>query len=302
MAEMTGKEAALFVLTGTMSNFLAVISGCGAGDEILVGDKSHLGNYEQGNVARFGGIPFRTIPTQPDGTLSLDDVAKYGYFASDDFHLSHTRMVCLENTHNYLGGVPLPFPYLEELFGVSREKGFLIHTDGARIINAAIAQGSSLKDVCQFSDSVSMCFTKGLGCPFGGVLLGNGATIAKARRARKAIGGQWRQGGIAAAACLHSIRNTAPIAVDHSMALSWAEGVRACCPNIHVQLPASNIVLLHCESEEKAARIIHKMEQRPLPVKLQFGASGHIIRAVFHRSVDFDLLEQSVQKLQKLQR
>ena len=173
MAELTGKESALFCLTGTMANFLAVISQCKPGEEVLVGDISHLGRYEQGNVSRFGAIPFRAIPTQSDGSLSLGDIQKFGYFANDDFHMSHTTLVSLENTHNYLGGIPLEMGYLEELGNLKDNLGFGVHTDGARLINGAISLRKPLAELCQFSDTVSMCFTKGLGCPFGAVLVGN---------------------------------------------------------------------------------------------------------------------------------
>ena len=264
MADITGKEAALFVLTGTMGNFLAIISSCGRGEEVIVGHSSHLGNFEQGNIAQFGAIPFRTIPTQKNGTLSIDDILKYGYFSNDDFHMSQTKVVCVENTHNYLGGIPLDLDYLKQLYQAGQEHGFGIHTDGARLVNASISTGLSLQEICQYSDSVSMCFTKGLGCPFGAILVGRRELIEKARRYRKAIGGQWRQGGIAAAACLHSIKDTRPIEIDHQMAKKWANGIKNRCENISVDTPQSNIVLLHCKSASIATQIVEKMETGPL--------------------------------------
>lgn len=268
MAEITGKEAALFVLTGTMSNFLATISTCSPGEEVIAGHLCHLARYEQGNIARFGSIPFRAIETQKDGTLAIDDIVQYGYFSKDDFHMSHTTMVCIENTHNFLGGIPLDLSYLKCLWEASKQHGFRIHTDGARLINASISTGHSLRELCQYSDSVSMCFTKGLGCPFGGILVGDKVMIDKARRARKSIGGQWRQGGMAAAACLHSIQNTDPIVRDHLMAKKWAEDIAAKCSNITVNTPQSNIVLLHCPSASFAANIIDKMESGPIAGEL----------------------------------
>ena len=132
-----------------------------------------LGRYEQGNISRFGGIPFRAIPTQTDGSLSFEDIQKFGYFSNDDFHMSHTTLVSLENTHNYLGGIPLDLTYLKNLAKLKEDLEFRVHTDGARLINSSIALEKPLRDLCQFSDTVSMCFTKGLGCPFGAVLLGN---------------------------------------------------------------------------------------------------------------------------------
>jgi len=283
-----------------MSNFLAVISQCNPGEEVLVGDISHLGRYEQGNISRFGGIPFRAIPTQTDGSLSFEDIQKFGYFSNDDFHMSHTTLVSLENTHNYLGGIPLDLKYLENLAKLKKDLGFRVHTDGARLINASIGLEKPLRDLCQFSDTVSMCFTKGLGCPFGAVLIGPEEVIGRARRARKAIGGQWRQGGVAAVACLHSIQNLDPIKNDHQMAKKWARLIAEKCPEVIVKHPKTNIVLIKCESENIAEKIIQEMEKGELSVKLQFGASSDTIRAVFHRSADYSLIEDSVSKLENI--
>lgn len=165
----------------------------------------------------------------------------------------------MENTHNFTGGKPLTLEYLQELKLLSTETGCNVHMDGARLINASIGTGVSLKEYCSFVDTATMCFTKGMSCPFGAALIGNEEVIRKARRMRKAIGGQWRQGGIAAAAVLESLDDLTPIEKDHDMAKLWASAIPKNCDSVTVDEPQTNIVIFKCESEALAQNIIEEM-------------------------------------------
>ena len=304
MAKITGKEDSLFVLTGTMGNLLSLMSLCDRGDEVICGDLSHLSKYEQGNISQFGGIPIRTLKNQSDGSISISDIMSNGYFQfnNPDFHCSMTKVICLENTHNMLGGIPLQIAYLDDIASFANEHGVLIHTDGARLINAAIAQGLNysffnnlfsdipINELCKHTDTVSICFTKGLGCPFGAIIAGSTKHIAKAKRLRKALGGQWRQGGIAARCCSFSIKNLEPIRTDHENAKKWAESLKSL--GFNVQTPASNIVLIDMKTPERAEDFISRLAEKG--VFAQQAAQAHFIRGVFHRSVDYEKLDDSI--------
>ena len=177
IAIRTGKEKALFVLTGTMGNLLSLMSHCNRGEEIICGHLSHLSKYEQGNLAQFGGIHSRQVQNQRNGTMDLDEIFSSGYFSNDDFHSCQTKVIAIENTHNMLGGLVLDSNYLGQLYKRAHENNCQVHTDGARLINAAVAENKSLKDMCVNTDTLSLCFTKGLGCPAGAAIAGPGAVI-----------------------------------------------------------------------------------------------------------------------------
>jgi len=300
LASLTGHESALFVLTCTMANFLGLAATSNRGEEILCGDMSHIGLYEQNNVSQFTGIGMRTVKNELDGTISLEDVRKRGYFSNDDFHMSHSKVICVENTHNFTGGKPLTLEYLQKLRSLSAETGCNVHMDGARLINASIGTGVSLKEYCQFVDTATMCFTKGMSCPFGAALIGNEEVIKRARRMRKAIGGQWRQGGIAAAAVLESLDDFTPIENDHDMAKLWASAIPKNSQKVTVDEPQTNIVIFKCQSEALAQNIIEEMGKGDLSVLLQQGANPEDVRAVFHRSADYSFISEAVEKLQQL--
>ncbi|XP_046660040.1 LOW QUALITY PROTEIN: probable low-specificity L-threonine aldolase 2 [Homalodisca vitripennis] len=224
-AKMFGKEASIFVPSGTMGNLIATMAHCDRrGCEIILGDKSHMLLWEQSGPAQLGGIQMTTVTNLPDGTFSLEEMLTK---LRDDsnVHTTTTSLICVENTHNWCGGLPLPLPWMEQLATISRELKIPLHMDGARVFNAALCCDMSVAKLCKDFSSVSVCLSKGLGAPIGSVLVGDKQFITKARRLRKVVGGGWRQAGIVAAAGLYALENMVDrLAVDHSRARTIAEG------------------------------------------------------------------------------
>lgn len=239
-AERLGKEAALFVSSGTMGNLTALLAHCGRGDEVILGDKQHTFLYEQGGMAALGGIVPHLLPNQPDGTLRLADIA--AAVREDDAHYPRTRLIALENTHNTCYGAPLTLAYTAEVAALARARGLRLHIDGARIFNAAAALEVDVRELAAPADSVTFCLSKALCAPVGSVLCGEGAFIAEARRARKVLGGGMRQAGVIAAAGLVALeRMTERLHEDHARARRLAEGL-ATIPGIEVAPVFTNLV------------------------------------------------------------
>jgi threonine aldolase len=224
VAALLGKEAAIYVPSGTMGNLVAVLSHCGRGDEMILGDKAHIFLYERGGSAALGGVQPRTLPNLPDGTLDLDQVADAVRDENDHYPVS--RLLALENTHNRCGGRALPVEYVDAAGALAHARGLRLHVDGARLWNAAVALGEAPARVVQAADSVSVCFSKGLGAPVGSALAGSHAFVRQARRMRKQVGGGMRQAGILAAACLVALDEMVErLAEDHSNARILAQGL-----------------------------------------------------------------------------
>ena len=223
-AERLGKEAALFVVSGTMGNLVSLLTHCGRGDEAIVGNRSHTYLFEQGGMAALGGITPWTVPNQPDGTLRLEDIE--GAIRGDNQHFPRTRLICLENTHNMCDGVPLTVEYTAQVARLAHDHGLRVHLDGARVFNAAAALGVDVREVVREVDSVMFCLSKGLCAPVGSIVCGSADFIAEARRARKIVGGGMRQAGVLAAAGIVALEQTAVrIGEDHVRAKRLAEGL-----------------------------------------------------------------------------
>lgn len=221
VAQRAGYPAALFFPTGTQSNLTALMSHCQRGDEFIAGQHAHLYKYEAGGGAVLGSIQPQPVRHQPDGTLLLDDISEA--IKPDDFHFARTRLLALENTFH---GRVIPQEYIQQATSFAKEQGLATHLDGARLFNASVATGLPLSELCQGFDSVSLCFSKGLGAPVGSVLAGSEEFIATARRIRKMLGGGMRQSGILAAGCHHALDNHVErLAKDHQHALMLAEGL-----------------------------------------------------------------------------
>ncbi|MCB9117744.1 MAG: low-specificity L-threonine aldolase [Caldilinea sp.] len=226
VAEMLGKEAAVFVPSGTMGNLIAVLSHCGRGDEMILGDQAHIFMYEQGGSAAVGGVHPRTVPNRADGTLDLQQVEDA--IRGDNDHYPVTRLIALENTQNRCGGQALPVAYMDAAGELAHRHGLALHVDGARLWNAAVALGVPPARLVQAADSVSVCFSKGLAAPVGSAVAGSAAFIRRARRMRKQVGGGMRQAGILAAAALVALDNMVDrLAEDHVNARRLAEGLAA---------------------------------------------------------------------------
>ncbi len=223
-AERMGKEAGLFVSSGTMGNLVSLMTHCGRGDEVILGDQSHTFYYEQGGSAAVGGIHPRTVRNQPDGTLTLEDIE--AAVRTDNVHFPRTRLIALENTHNRCNGSPLEKTYMQAVGEFARRTGIAVHVDGARIFNAAVALGTPARELTADADSVTFCLSKGLGAPVGSVLCGKREFIAEARRARKVLGGGMRQAGVLAAAGIVALEQMVErLSEDHANARIVAEGL-----------------------------------------------------------------------------
>ncbi|KAB0668860.1 threonine aldolase [Burkholderia territorii] len=236
-AERAGKEAGLFFPSGTQSNLAALMAHCERGDEYIVGQLAHTYKYEGGGAAVLGSIQPQPIENAPDGTLPLAKVA--AAIKPIDNHFARTRLLALENT---IGGQVLPEGYVQEAVALARSRGLATHLDGARVCNAAVASGRPIAELCAPFDTVSICFSKGLGAPVGSVLVGNRALIERAQRWRKVLGGGMRQSGILAAACLYALdHNVERLADDHANAAHLAAGLARIEP-VKVLSHATNMV------------------------------------------------------------
>lgn len=225
-AEKLGKEAALFVASGTMGNLSAVLAHCGRGDEVILGNKAHTFLFEAGGISALGGVHSCQLPNQPDGTLALDDIREA--IRPDDPHDPITRLITLENTHNRCGGVVLSAEYTRQVGQLAAEHGLKLHIDGARLFNAAVSQGISARELVASADSVTFCLSKALCAPVGSVLVGSREFIAKALRIRKQLGGGMRQAGILAAAGIVALEQMVDrLAEDHTRARQLAHGLAA---------------------------------------------------------------------------
>ena len=244
LAAQTGKEAALLFPSGTQSNLVALMAHCERGDEYLVGQSAHTYRYEGGGAAVLGSIQPQPIENAADGTLPLEKIR--AAIKADDFHFARTKLLALENT---IGGKVLPAEYVLSATELARERGLATHLDGARLFNAVVTTDTSLKQLCLPFDSVSLCFSKGLGTPMGSALVGSQALIDRARRWRKVVGGGMRQSGIIAAACQHALdHHVADLADDHRRAARLAEGL-AKLPGVEITSQATNMVFAHFPDE-----------------------------------------------------
>ena len=286
LASDLGFEAGLFVPSGTQSNLLALMSHCERGDEYLVGADAHTYKFEGGGAAVLGSIQPQPIPHDVDGTLPLQKIA--AAIKPVDPHFARTKLLALENTWH---GRVLPRDYLRAAHDFARERGLALHLDGARLFNAAVADGVPAREIAQLFDSVSICLSKGLGAPVGSVLVGSVALIDKARRWRKVTGGGWRQAGILAAAGLHALdHHVERLAEDHACAARLADGLRE-IPGVHLLGHHTNMAF----DDVPADRL------RELDVYLQAAririSIGYLptLRLVTHLDIDDDGVQRTLE-------
>jgi len=248
-AALLGKEAGLFVPSGTMGNLLSVLSVCNRGDEVIMGNLGHTFLYEAGGISALGGIFAHTLPNQADGSLMLEEIENA--IRPDNIHDPVTRMVILENTHNRCGGTVLTERYTREVAELAHRNHLHLHLDGARIFNAAAALNIDVKALTEPVDSVTFCLSKGLCAPVGSVVCGTKEFIKKGLRVRKMLGGGMRQAGIIAAAGIFALENMITrLREDHQRATLLAEGLMT-VPGIHFEIgmPQSNMVFLSLKEE-----------------------------------------------------
>ena len=275
-AQMLGKEAALFVVSGTQGNLLGVMSHCERGDEYVVGQQGHTYKYEGGGAAVLGSIQPQPLDFEADGTLDLARVA--AAIKPDDPHFARTRLLCLENTQ---GGKALPLEYLARAHDFARQHKLSLHLDGARVFNAVVKQRVDVREISRCFDTVSMCLSKGLGAPVGSMLCGSRELIAKARRWRKVLGGGMRQAGVLAAAGIYALQNNVTrLEQDHenarelASALSGIEAVKA-------DYAAAQTNMVYVSVEPTLAEPLRQfLKQRGILI-----GGGNPIRLVLHMDV-----------------
>ncbi|WP_332813003.1 low-specificity L-threonine aldolase [Ramlibacter sp.] len=285
IASLLGFEAALFVPTGTQSNLCAVLAHCQRGDEYVVGQQQHCYRWEGGGAAVFGSVQPQPLEHQPDGTLAL--AAIEAAIKPDDPHFARTRLLALENT---LGGQVIPMDYLQQATALARAKGLATHLDGARLFNAAVAvagEGGDARAVARriagHFDTVSVCFSKGLGAPAGSALCGSRELIARARRVRKMAGGAMRQAGLLAAAASHALEHHVErLADDHALARRLAQGL-AGIEGLRVEPPQTNIVFadLLGPARDRSAELLGALESEGI-----LATGLYRLRFVTHLDVD----------------
>ena len=279
-AEMVGKEAALFVASGTMGNLVSLLTHCQRGDEVILGDRCHTFLYEVGGAAGLGGIQLRPLTNEEDGTLDLQEIE--AAIRPPNIHFPPTRLICLENSHNRCGGAALPPDYMESVAAIARRSHLSLHLDGARIFNAAISLGVGVKELTRHADSVMFCLSKGLAAPVGSLVAGSEAFIQRARKVRKMVGGGMRQVGILAAAGIVALTEMVDrLAEDHYNARILAKGL-AEMRGIEIDLARveTNIVIFSLVAEHiTPGELVMDLEDRGVRL---LAIEGNRLRAVTH--------------------
>jgi threonine aldolase len=223
-AEMLGKEAAVYVASGTMGNLISLLAHGARGDEVILGDNAHIFYYEQGGLSAVGGMHAHTVPNQADGTMALEAIERA--IRADDEHFPRSRIIALENTHNRCGGRVLTPGYTDAVGAIAHAHGLMLHIDGARLWNAAVAQNVAPARLAAAADSVTCCLSKGLAAPVGSIIAGSAPFIKQARRSRKLLGGGMRQAGVIAAAGIVALTEMVDrLAYDHANARTLAHGL-----------------------------------------------------------------------------
>jgi len=294
-----GKQDALFVPSGTMGNLLALLVHCQRGDEAMVGDKSHIYMNEAGGMSALGGIFPHPVLNQRDGTLALDDIR--ASIQTEDVHHTITRLICIENTQNVCGGVPLTAEYTAQVGRIAQENNLRFHIDGARIFNAAAALNVDVKDLTAPADSVMFCLSKGLVSPVGSMLAGTSDFIARARHLRKMLGGGMRQAGVLAAAGLISLEKmTGRLGQDHARARKLAAGLKQVKGLVlDAESLSTNMVYFNLEDEVQLSvnQIVDEMKKRDVLVDW----AGHRrFRLVTHYWVDDEGVEKTIEAFAKV--
>jgi threonine aldolase len=297
-SKLTGKANALFVASGTMSNLLAFISHANGtfGAELICGNRQHTHIHEQGNTASLAGIHTRTVPNQSDGTLDLKQVLLL--FRGEDSHYAKPVVVSVENTHNECGGVPLSLDYLTSLSKAlqnTKNGKIALHMDGARVGNAAVALNTTMARVCRDVDTVSVCLSKGMGAPVGSVLCGPEDFVLRARRARKALGGGWRQAGILAACGIEALETyETTVRRDHMLAQKLYKGLVGCPGMAEVLEPKTNMVYFE---PVMANDVVGKLEKAGVLVFGGRGDKGVRVRAVLHCDVNEEMVDLAIERI-----
>lgn len=301
-ATIMGKEAALLVVSGTMGNLVSLLSHCRRGAEAILGDQSHIFNYEAGGASALGGIVFHPVATGRFGELDPVSLQQAIRPAETNLHYAPPGVLCLESTHNRCGGTILPLAYFQEVRAIADRAGIPVHLDGSRIFNAAVALHTDVKEFARYADSVQFCLSKGLAAPVGSLVCGSKEFILRARRARKMVGGGMRQAGIIAAAGIVALTEMVDrLAEDHQTARMLAEGL--------ADLPG-----LQLDLETVQTNLVFFGPQKPLPegpsfahalaregVKIGDIGNGRF-RAVTHYGISQEDIQKALHSMRKVWR
>lgn len=294
-AEILGKEAALFVASGTMGNLIAQLVHCGRGDEVIVGDNAHTFFYEAGGASAVGGIHPRTIVTSEDGTLALEAIQDA--VRPDNMHFPRTRLLCLENTHNRKGGRVLPLSYIADARVLCDEAGIALHCDGARMWNAAVACGVSPATVAAPFDSLSVCLSKGLAAPVGSLVVGNKAFIHESRRARKLLGGAMRQAGVIAAAGILALTDMQERLIDdHENAQYMAAGLEEIGYRVTHAVETNLVIFEQPAGSPAPAQRAQRWQESGLLISPM---GGQRFRAVTHYGIERQEVDQALEIIKR---
>jgi threonine aldolase len=297
-ADLVGTEDTLFVPSGTMGNLLAVMSHCQRGDEVLFGDQAHMFLYEAGGSSVLGGTMSRSVPTAPDGTLSVDAL-RAAVRNPRDVHQPRTALICLENTHNRRGGAVLSPEYMSQVRTLADEIGVPLHLDGARVFNAAVHLGLPVREIARTATTLSFCFSKGLGAPVGSILCGPRPFIERAHRWRKMVGGGMRQAGVLAAAGIYALDHMVErLADDHDNARALAEGLAA-IPGIRIAQAAvqTNMVFADIAGTGlDAERFGAQLKEAGV---LCVGVGSAMVRFVTHYGIERADIDQALARSQQ---
>lgn len=291
-AELMGKDAAVFVPSGTMGNLTAILAHCGRGDEAIIGDESHILWYESGGPATLGGIPLFTLRTDRLGLFDLDQLD--GAIRTDRPGYPRTGVVCIENTHNRCGGVVVPMAFMRTIRELAHRRGVAVHLDGARIFNAAVALGLPPAKIAAEADSVQFCLSKGLGAPVGSIVAGSEEFIISVRKQRKVLGGAMRQAGVLAAAGLVALETMIDrLPDDHQRARTLAAGL-AGIPGVAVDLETvqTNIVVFKMPAGIDQVEVAARCKELGLIVS-NYGARG--LRMVTHFEIGDDAIARAIE-------
>ncbi len=299
-AELLGKEAGLFVSSGTQGNLVSILTHCGRGDEVILGDKAHTFVYEAGGIAALGGVHPHPVPVAADGTMALEAIKKA--VRGDNYHFPRTRLITLENTQGTVGGVPVSKAYTDEVAAFAHESGLQLHVDGARFFNAAAALGISAQELMENVDTMTFCLSKGLCAPVGSMIVGSEAFIKEARRTRKLLGGGMRQAGVIAAAGLVAIREMiARLDEDHENACLLGDALRD-VPGIAVKSIHTNFVFFDLLPEARLTPqdLMHMLKQEYNIVLALYPGYTHTFRAVMHYWIRREHVDLTAKALKEL--
>ncbi|MFX1379799.1 MAG: threonine aldolase family protein [Promethearchaeota archaeon] len=293
-ARIIGKEAALFVTSGTQGNLVALLSQTKPGDEILLEELSHIYKNEVGSAARIGGLMIRTYPSN-NGIPSFGQLQSF-IRDKEDIHEPFTTLFSVENTHNYHGGVIIPPVKFKDMRNFSDNNNLKLHLDGARIFNAAVSLGISVTEFTKHVDSIMFCLSKGLSCPVGSIVAGSKEFITAARKYRKMLGGGMRQAGIVASFGLIALETNwiNRLAEDHKNAKLLAEGIQSYDLPIKINKPETNIVIIELLQKTRIFKIVNQLGKEGI---LSFNISKEKIRFVTHYGINEDDIQFSVQKI-----